>query len=420
MLLVSRIAKDAARDERGTVAIIFALSLVVLLISIGLAIDTARYYAVSTRVQTVLDGATLAAAKLLADEKKTDSDVQARAMAYFNAAAETLGVKPSDISIPTVKIDRSTFTVELEARIALTSLFGRLAGLSSMATVDRKSKVMYGMSSVELALVLDITGSMGTKGKLADLKFAARDIIDTLFDTAVADDDVRIALAPYSASVNAGSLASAVTIAANVANADTCVLERQGSEAFTDAAPTGSNLLPNVTNLPALPSRYVCPSATVIPLSNRTHRDDLKSAIQRYEAEGATAGHIGTAWGWYLLSPNWTSLLPDESAPKAYDEKDSIKAMVVMTDGEFNTSYTGGSDQTAESYRYFDDLCASAKTEGIMIYTIGFDLNSQTALTHLQSCASSPSHFYDAKTGSDLKKAFRDIGVKLGNLRVAS
>jgi len=92
----------------------------------------------------------------------------------------------------------------------------------------------------------------------------------------------------------------------------------------------------------------------------------------------------------------------------------------VMTDGEFNTSYTGGSDQTAESYRYFDALCASAKTEGIMIYTIGFDLNSQTALTHLQSCASSPSHFYDAKTGSDLKNAFRDIGVKLGNLRVAS
>ena len=94
--------------------------------------------------------------------------------------------------------------------------------------------------------------------------------------------------------------------------------------------------------------------------------------------------------------------------------------MIVMTDGEFNMSYTGGADQTAQAYSYFDKLCAAAKADGIMIYTVGFDLNAPDALEHLESCASSPVHFYDAKTGAQLKSAFKDIANKLANLRVAS
>lgn len=429
----------AARDERGTVAIIFALSCVVLLIVIGIAVDVARYYNVSTRMQAALDGASLAAAKLLPDRDMTDADVKSRALSYFSAATATFGVKPASIVAPTVIIDRTAPSVEVQGSLEIPTLFGRFAGQASLTTISQKAKVVYDITTVELSMVLDITGSMGTNGKLADLKFAAGDVIDTLFDGALTDTNVKIALAPYSASVNAGEFANDVTTLPKATSCykpcwsctrvctdttgsltDTCVLERQGGEAFTDAAPSGSARLPNVTGLPYVPARYTCPASSVFPLSDRTHRDDLKAAIQDYSAGGTTAGQIGTAWGWYLLSPNWASVFPAESAPQPYGKKNVHKAMIVMTDGEFNASYTGGGDETAQAYTYFDNLCAAAKASGIAIYTVGFDLNVPEALAHLESCASSPTHFYDAKTGAQLKNAFKDIANKLGNLRVAS
>ncbi len=433
------LAMKAARDERGTVAIIFALSCVVLLIVIGIAVDGARYYNVSTRMQAALDGASLAAAKLLPDQDMSDADVKARALSYFSAASETFGVKPASITPLTVIIDRATPSVVVQGGLEIPTLFGRFAGLASLTAINQKAKVVYDLTTVELAMVLDITGSMGTNGKLSDLKFAASDVIDILFDGALTDTSVKIALAPYSASVNAGEFANDVTTLPRATSCykpcwscrrvctdttgsltDTCVLERQGGEAFTDAAPSGSARLPNVTGLPFVPASYTCPGSSVIPLSDRTHRDDLKAAIRDYSAAGATAGQIGTAWGWYLLSPNWTSVFPAESAPQPYGKRNVQKAMIVMTDGEFNASYTGGADQTAQAYSYFDSLCAAAKADGIMIYTVGFDLNAPDALAHLESCASSPVHFYDAKTGAQLKSAFKDIANKLANLRVAS
>lgn len=425
------------RDDRGGVAIIFAASLVILMIMIGLAVDNARYQNVASRMQQALDGASLAAAKLLADPDLPDSVIEERAKAYFAAARETFGVELKSASPLAITIDRAASSVQVKGKVEVPSYFGGFTGLSSIRVLNQESKVVYDITNVELAMVLDITGSMNSKNKLNDLKTAAKDVIDTLFDGALSDGNIRIALAPYAAAVNAGSLANVVSVlpastscykpcwycsevctdAAGTLS-DTCVLERTGGSAYTDAAPSGAAKLPNVSSLASTPSEYSCPAPNVVPLADRTHRDDLKNAIDSYSADGRTAGHIGIAWGLYLLSPNWTDVLPAESAPRPYD-KSVQKTMIVMTDGEFNTAYTGASDQAAESYAYFDNLCATAKANDINIYTVGFDLNAPEALAHLESCATTPAQFYDAKTGAQLKDAFKDIANKLGNLRVA-
>jgi Flp pilus assembly protein TadG len=407
----------------------------------GLAVDTARYQDLSTRMQQALDGASLAAAKLLSDESLSDSDIQDRANAYFQAAIPTFGIKPSSISPLVVAIDRAKSSVEVAGGLQVPAFFGGFADLPTLTVLNQKSKVVYDMQAVELSMVLDITGSMKSNNKLGDLKVAAKDVIDTLFDGAISDDNVRIAVAPYSASVNAGALASKVsavpatttctmtwfgqkcTASAGV-DADTCVIERTGPNAATDATPTGASLLSNMSS-PAY-GNYLCPTANVVPLQNRTQRDNLKAIIDGYSADGATAGHIGTAWGWYLLSPNWASVLPPESEPLDYGQSGVQKNMIIMTDGEFNTSYISGAPavdqttQTDESYLQFDSLCANIKDKGITIYTVGFDLNDANALAHLGSCASSADSFYDVKTGNQLKDAFKAIADRLGNLRVAS
>lgn len=437
MRLAFQLSAKFRSDERGSVALLFGICAVVLMLAIGLAVDTARYQNLSSRMQQALDGASLAAAKMLSEPDVSDEEVKERAEAFFRAATETFGVKPESISPLAVAIDRSAPSVRITGKMEVEALFGGFANLPNMRVLNQQSKVVYDITNVELALVLDITGSMNSKGKLNDLKIAAKDIIDTLFDSALNDSNIRIALAPYAAAVNAGSLANSVTelpastscykpcwycseVCTDITGAltDTCVLERTGGSAFTDAAPSGAAKLPHVSSLASIPWGYSCPAPNIIPLSDRTHRNDLKNAIDSYTADGMTAGHIGTAWGMYLLSPDWETIFPADSAPKPYD-KGVQKTMIVMTDGEFNTAYTGAGDQTAESYDYFDKLCAAAKANGIIVYTVGFDLNAPKALAHLESCASSPSNFYDAKTGAQLKDSFKDIANRLGSLRVA-
>ena len=36
----------------------------------------------------------------------------------------------------------------------------------------------------------------------------------------------------------------------------------------------------------------------------------LKKAVEKFSANGSTAGHIGIQWSWYMLSPKWRDVLP--------------------------------------------------------------------------------------------------------------
>ena len=72
-------------STKGSVSILFGVMSISLMLLMGLAIDTARFYDLSNRVQASLDAASLAGAKLLIDETLTDADIKARAQAYFDS-----------------------------------------------------------------------------------------------------------------------------------------------------------------------------------------------------------------------------------------------------------------------------------------------------------------------------------------------
>jgi hypothetical protein len=79
------------------------------------------------------------------------------------------------------------------------------------------------------------------------------------------------------------------------------------------------------------------------------------------QAGGMTAGHLGIAWAWYLLSPEWDRVWPSDSAPRAYNDPDHMRVAIIMSDGEFNTSYesaNGGSEAQAR------ELCDNMKAKG--------------------------------------------------------
>jgi hypothetical protein len=60
------------------------------------------------------------------------------------------------------------------------------------------------------------------------------------------------------------------------------------------------------------------------------------------------------------------------------------------------------------------------KTEGIRIYTIGFQLTVPSAITMLQNCAAgSGGKFFAAATAAELTNAFKAIASDLAALRLS-
>jgi hypothetical protein len=163
----------------------------------------------------------------------------------------------------------------------------------------------------------------------------------------------------------------------------------------------------------------MCPTATIMPLTNSV--TGLKSHIETFSAGGWTAGHIGLAWGWNTISPKWSSVFSGSMAPGSYGDTRYVKAILLMTDGLFNTSYTAGTsdaEQTAESHARTVALCDAIKAEGVTIYSVAYDTDP-TAEALLQSCASSSTHFYAAGSESELRASFKKIAGELQQIRLS-
>lgn len=215
--------------------------------------------------------------------------------------------------------------------------------------------------------------------------------------------------------------------------ATTCVSERT-TNAYTDAAPSTTPL-----GFRYADSDNGCISQTIQPLT--TDKNTLHALANSLAASGSTAGHLGLAWGWYMIAPNFASLWPTASQPAAYGKANLIKAVIFMTDGAFNTPYCNGviaSDALSGSGSSSDHincnspngaskaqaeaLCDAIKvaSNSVYLYTVGFDLAGDTAaLTFLEDCATSPDYFFQADDGTDLEVAFSAIASSLSELRIS-
>lgn len=232
----------------------------------------------------------------------------------------------------------------------------------------------------------------------------------------------------------------------------TCVSERlwtvrnaSGSLIPTDRTPDTDNWVGR--NYPHADN--TCLTNKLTPLTHQVETKDgvtgLNSLIDGYQAAGSTAGQIGIEWGWYAVSPNFNSIWPS-SAANAYETSKTLKAVVLMTDGEFNNPYcqgviskdapTNGAGDTnfqincsapnGSPFSQSIELCRAMKAEGIVVYTVGFNLSTSvggpgidTAREVMQACATSAAHFFTPTKDTDLKEAFKAIGRDITRLRIA-
>jgi Flp pilus assembly protein TadG len=450
------------KEEEGTVAIIFASMIVPVVILIGSAIDFSRAMNGRMTMQFALDSAVLAAGRAYDQTGDTGTATEVGAE-FFNAAMQNAGI---NATITTNTADGQG-NVVMAAKTEFDTSFLKLAGVDKLE-IDTESQSLTsdeGGKDVELAIVFDVTGSMTDNNlnvdRMAIAKEAANDLLTTMLPDGVQNQSVRISLVPFSSKVNAGDYAAAVTGVADQTNVTTptqvyvctknffiwcvagywttqnvttttyrqdCVVERlvASGHAYDDAPPSEAAFHAfTATNANSV---SCVPVAPVVPLTD--NRQTLEDAINDLEASGGTAGHLGLAWGWYTISQNWAEIWPSASDPEASAPQNRLKALIIMTDGEFNYHYNNSYQAVNEdssgtpnagngsSASQASQICENMKDAGVEVFAVGVELSSNSARTMLENCVSEPNnlfeeHYYDVANSlssqSGLRAAFQDI-----------
>ncbi len=427
----SPLARRLASNEQGSLAIVFALTLSVVIMFTACAIDYGRATWARTRLTGAVDATTLFAAKELRISGTAISALAPLARTFFDhnmaAAAKTIAITGFDLALTA---DGTGVTVAVKAQVP--TMFALVAGIKTIQVPQTATAIFNEQSqNVEVGLQLDVTGSMsdtinGTR-KIDSLKSASNSLLDILLPkSGNGGAKFRVGIAPFSAGVNAGGYASVV---AGSAAPGGCVFERRTSfNDATDVLPAGLDSLKTVKDLgpkanaiaPACPAK-----ATVTALTS--DRAKLQPTIDALAPGGWTSGHLGTTWAWGLLSPQWAKVWPAASAPAAYGDTTTRKIAILMTDGIYNT--VGGTNDGTELGGAFGvdsraravALCDGMKTKGITVYTVGFIKagDNAAAADTLKTCANDESHFYKAENGDELDAAFRDIAQKISALRLS-
>jgi von Willebrand factor type A domain len=309
-------------------------------------------------------------------------------------------------------VDSAESKVTITLRADVSTHFARAAGIPNIS-FNRKSEAIFDPKDIELGVQLDVTGSMCSPcSKIDALKSAMNDLIEIMLPAGGTPNKIRIGLAPFAASVNAGSYAKAVS--GNLAG-NGCVYERVAtSTEATDVVPLGMDRLKAKSDLS--PTAADCSNAKVVELT--TDRAKLQATVAGLTTGNSTAGHLGTAWAWYLVSPKWAGIWPSSAKPADYGDKKTIKATILMTDGEYNTvggKNIGGTDSSNRAKA----LCANMKANNVVVYTVGFKMNEPQAIDTLKKCATTQAYFFQAEDEATLRAAFRSIAEDLSKLRLS-
>ena len=417
-------------DRDGGTVIMVSLAMPVVVAALGAGVDTGAWYMEKQRVRQIADSAALGGARALASgldvaTAKVIAQNDATRNGYASGGSQSLTVNSPPTSGPYAG---KKGYIEVVATRPLPSLFSRFVMGASARSVSSRS-VAYAppiqKMNLELAMVLDVSSSMAsgteTRGvtKMEAQQTAAKDLIETVIQAKQTKYTSRVALAPFSSSVNVGSAYFKTATNKSISGSWTGVVERSGSYRFKDDLPSAgtryfgdfktkhtSALGDYSSYVRSLNSQTPGSANTIQPLSSV--KADLKSDIDSLSSSGTTAAHLGLAWAWYMLSPKWNTVFTGSAAPNVYDSEKTYKAIVILSDFDFNSYYESGNG-TANAQ--FEQLCTEIKAAGIKIYTVGYNVASSGDNTRRVNCASpdddAGTYTYTTRTVEELIAAFR-------------
>ncbi|WP_424630999.1 pilus assembly protein TadG-related protein [Bradyrhizobium sp. SYSU BS000235] len=454
-LLLNRILRRAANfrsAKGGNVAVIFAFSMVPLLLFAGGAIDYTRANAARTAMQEALDSTALMLSKTITGQ--SSSDVSALAKKYFNALYTFPGAQNIDIKTTYTYNATDGYKLVVDGTGSIPTEFMKLANMNKM-DFSSSSTVVWGNTRLRVAMGLDITGSMNDDGKLDAMKTAAKQLVDTLKSTAKSKDDVYLSIIPFNVMVNVGKTyqnaswldwdttygscqnapsyktksacvnAKKTWVANNVSQWKGCVWDRDKDPNVNyDALNTSPNIKTPGTLYMA--QNYTDCSSSLLPMislyttkeaDDSTDDTTIKGKINNLKANGNTNQAIGLHHAWMSLQLDATVPFPAPAKDSNYKYTDVI---ILLSDG-MNTQDRWYSTQSRIDDRQ-ELLCQNIKAwngGSTMVYTIQVNTGHDKTSQVLQDCAVNGGKYFLSTSTSDMAAAFNEIGASLNKLRIA-
>lgn len=362
--------RQFASDEDGALVGFAVFMFLMILLVGGVGIDVMRSEMKRTRMQHTLDRAVLAAADLNQSLKPQD---------VVNDYFDKSGMKDYLTSV-TVDEGLNYRVVEANAKMTIDTDFMKLAGIDTLS-VPASGRAEERIGGVEISLVLDVSGSMNSNSRLTNLKVAAKDFIDTMVAN-TDDGKLSVSIVPYATQVampenlfntlNA-SISGTVDVETvlDIGTADKASNQQGYSHClhfddsdFNETALTPSDRWKQAMhfspwsdfdgrdddpkNLVSTPVCRTDEASEVLVLEKDP--TTLKSFIDGLWASGNTSIDLGMKWGAALLDPSTQPIIDYMIAqsevssdfserPHAYDDGESLKVIVLMTDGQNTSQY---------------------------------------------------------------------------------
>ncbi|MCW1917544.1 VWA domain-containing protein [Rhodobacter sp. KR11] len=346
------------RDEEGALYVLGLIMMTLMLMMLGFAVDLIRFENTRVRLQNTLDRATLAAASL---EQTQDPEATVRDYMLKAGILDQLG----DVQVTEAlneRIVRATGIAPTNPR------FMPMIGIDKF-DAKGKSQAQQAIDNVEIALVLDVSGSMSGE-KLVKLKEAATEFVDTVLEGDT-HHKVSISIVPYNAQVNIGpDLKTAFNLIHDPLVTDVNCVEIPDAAFGALAIPTGLEIpmmayadIANGTNrthaavspldpsfaLPNYSSAFCKPTTANIVRLPSGNADVLKAQINALQAGGNTSITLGMKWGATMIDPSlrtaYSGFIDDgkmsgDFAGRPFAYGDNVqKVVILMTDGEHVQHY---------------------------------------------------------------------------------
>ena len=210
---IRRGLRSILSEERGSTFAIAAAYVIPLMGFVGLGLDLGRGYMTSSRLQSSVDTATLAAVRMEQLYPGTGNSLGPKTLDTVNqfvTANMPVGYVGAARNTPTVTVTRvgDEVTVEVTVQGSVPTTLMKIFGINSMP-IEATAKGVAGKTlptAVEAMMVLDVTGSMDSNGGMTALKDSMGQFLDIVYGTKETRKNFAIGVLPYAVFTNVGRL----------------------------------------------------------------------------------------------------------------------------------------------------------------------------------------------------------------------
>lgn len=202
------------RDKSGNIAVTAVIAMLPIMASVAAAVDWSAFSRQKGFVQQSLDAAALATAKeLYSIGEDNDDALEVYAKRFFEANVElrveldtlefSFQINHGDTSVqPPIPT-----TIQLTAILDYDTMFAPIMGIDEIEA-DISSQISVGNRSVEIALVMDNSGSMQNNSRLSIMKTTTKALVEAIFKAgsfSEIEEPVKFSVVPFAGMVNVGS-----------------------------------------------------------------------------------------------------------------------------------------------------------------------------------------------------------------------